>query len=263
MSPRPTSEFLSAYYDSASIYAFDSNVAADYDNIVRDKVMMIRRFQEHFPSMARTGKAVDFGAGNGSTVKALIELGFDAEGIEISEKARRAATSVFGVAMRDGSIEDFQPSEIAFLTMFDVLEHMLDPRGFVQTLHEKLAPGGACFIGVPNFNSLDRLVLGTASKSLIFPEHVNQFTRKTLQLLFADCGYQVLYVGSPPPYGVAISFGLRRHILKWFGRNRFTLSSNLFLTGLKRTLVYPLPNAFVEKTGLFGQSLLILACKLP
>jgi|GEM_PF-1777270 len=261
MSPRPTSEYLNAYYAEAAVYAYDSAVAADYDNVIRDKIGMIKDFQARFPQLPKTGKTVDFGAGNGAVVKALAETGFDAEGIEISARAREVAMVLFGVPMRDGAIEDFRPDEIHFLTMFDVLEHMLDPKAFLLSLREKLTKDGACLIGVPNFNSLDRLTVGAASKPLIFPEHVNQFTGTTLKALFTGCGFDVLYIGSPPPYGVAISFGLRRNLLKILGRNGFTLGVNRLLVWLKRYIVYPLPNAFVEKTGLLGQSLLILAMK--
>ncbi len=261
MSPRPTPAYLAAYYASAAVYAYGSDVAADYSNAIADKVTMVRKFQARFPLLLKAGKAVDFGAGNGAAVKALASLGFDAEGVEISEKAREAAAALFGVLVRDGTIEDFRPGEIAFLTMFDVLEHLLDPKSFLLTLYDKLAIGGACLIGVPNFNSLDRLTMGVSSKSLIFPEHVNQFTAATLKGLFAECAYEVLYIGSPPPYGVAITFGWRRNIVKLLGRNRLTLGISQALVWVKRHIVYPLPNTFVEKTGLLGQSLLILAYK--
>jgi hypothetical protein len=105
------------------------------------------------------------------------------------------------------------------------------------------------------------MVAGAGSKALIFPEHVNQFTRSSVSRMLAECGFDIRYAGSPPPYGVAITFGLRQKLLKAFGRNPATLSLRDGLIWIKRHIVYPLPNAFVEKSGLFGQSLLVLAQK--
>lgn len=261
MSPRPTEDYLNTYYSQAAVYSYESAVADDYANAINDKVALIGGFLERFPLILRSGKAVDFGAGQGATVKALSLLGFDAVGVEISEKARAAAKALFNVPMQGGDLQAFDAKSLSFLSLFDVLEHMLDPKAFLLTAKSRLKIGAGCLMVVPNFNSLDRLTLGAGSKALIFPEHVNQFTGATLKKLFEDGGFKVLYTGSPPPYGVAISFGARRAVLKLFGRNGFSQGLNKALTWLKRFVVYPLPNAFVEKTGLLGQSLLILAVK--
>ncbi len=260
MSPRPTEAYLGEYYAQAAVYSLDSEMADDYANTIADKVALIGGMLRRF-SLSITGRAIDFGAGQGATVKALSQLGFDAEGIEISAKARAAAQRIFGVTMRDGTLEDLPEESLNCLTLFDVLEHMLDPKAFVLMAKSRLKAGGAGLFVVPNFNSLDRLIRGKAAKALIFPEHVNQFTIASLTHLFADAGFMVLYAGSPPPYGVAISFGWRRTVLKALGRNRVSLGLHRLLTWLKRNVVYPLPNWFVEKTGWFGQSLLILVTK--
>ena len=259
MSPRPTQDYLNAYYESATVYAYGSDHPDDYRNAIEDKKTLIDGFLKALPDAARSGLAVDYGAGQGAAVKALSEMGYEAVGIEISSKARAAAESLFGVTMIDGDLSACEDDAIALLTMFDILEHLLEPRAFVETALKKLKPGGAALIGVPNYDALDRMLRGAGSKALIFPEHVNQFTASSLRGLFQSCGYKVDYVGSPPPYGVAITLGLRRGLLKTFGRNPLTFALRDALVWIKRYLVYPLPNAFVEKSGLFGQSLLILA----
>ena len=261
MWPRPTLDYLNRFYANAPVYAQPSERPEDYANAIADKQTMIAGFLKTVPGSPATGLAVDYGAGQGATVKALNNMGFDATGIEISEKARIAAKSLFDVILRDGDISGFQDNSIALLTMFDILEHLLEPADFLSLAHTKLAPGGVALIGVPNFDAIDRILTGPKSKALIFPEHVNQFTRTTLVKALSDAGFNVCYVGSPPPYGVAITLKLRQNLLKVFGRNAVTLALRDALVWIKRYLIYPLPNAFVEKSGLFGQSLLILAQK--
>ena len=259
--PRPSDAFLRTYYNDAGVHSYSSDVAADYANQIKDKIALISGLMRRFPRLPRTGKAVDFGAGHGATVKVLSQVGFDATGMEISAPARQAARDLFGVEVIDAGLDDIVPGTLAFLTMFDVLEHMPAPVDSVRAIHKALSAGGACLMVVPNFNSLDRLIRGKASKALIFPEHVNMFTAQTLRWLFEDQGFDVLYLGSPPPYGVAITFGLRRKLLKGLGRNAFVLGLNTVLTWLKRHVVYPLPNLFVERSGYLGQSLMIVAAK--
>ncbi|ESQ83539.1 hypothetical protein AEAC466_12750 [Asticcacaulis sp. AC466] len=259
--PRPTADYLNAYYNSAPVYDLTSDTPSDYEGVVSDKTSLIGRFMARFPRLLTDGQAVDFGAGNGTTVKALERLGFDALGIEISARARTAAQSVFGVTMQDGDLNAMAENSLSFLSLFDVLEHLTEPKAFLELARTRLKDNAACVVGVPNYNSLERMWLGPRSKALIFPEHVNQFTTQTLRRTFEDAGFDVLYIGSPPPYGVAISFGWRRSVGARLGRNALSRVLIQALTWAKRYLVYPLPNLFVEKTGLFGQSLLIVATR--
>lgn len=261
MSPRLTEAFLNTYYSGAGVYAYSSTEASDYATVIADRTRLIGAMLEKVPGAPKNGLGVDFGAGVGTTVKALSDLGFDAMGIEISARSRDAARGLFNLDMCDGDLGQLSNESVAVLTCFDVLEHLLNPAGFIEHVHKALIPGGTVVFGVPNFDALDRLLTGPKARAMIFPEHVNYFSKTTLKALFAQSGFDVRYVGSPPPYGVAISFGLRAAVVRLLGRNAFSLGVRSALTWLKKYLVYPLPNAFVESTGLFGQSLLLVARK--
>jgi 2-polyprenyl-3-methyl-5-hydroxy-6-metoxy-1,4-benzoquinol methylase len=263
MWPRLAQAYLANYYAHAEVYALVSDRGADYANVIADKCRLITGCLKMLAGAPNDGLAVDYGAGHGATVKALSQLGFDAVGVEISANARAAASDLFGVEMRDQDISEFAPSSISLLTMFDVVEHLLEPKTFLRTAFEKIRPGGACLIGVPNYDALDRMIMGAKSKALIFPEHVNQFTKESLRRLLIASGFGVHYIGSPPPYGVAITLGLRRALMRVFGHNPVTEAIRDMLVWIKRYIVYPLPNAFVETSGLLGQSLLILAQRRP
>ncbi|WP_018081623.1 class I SAM-dependent methyltransferase [Asticcacaulis benevestitus] len=261
MAPRLTNDYLNEYYGSAIVYAYGSDNPADYEAVIADKMGMVGKFVASVSDAPQSGLAVDYGAGAGSTVKALSNLGFDAVGVEISAKSRATATALFGIDVRDGDLAQFADDSIALLTMFDVMEHLLEPLAFAKQLHGKIQPGGLVMIGVPNFNSLDRQVRGVNSQVMVFPEHVNHFTKSSLTRLMEMAGFDVRYIGSPPPYGVAISLGIRRTMVKIFGRNVVTRALSGALAQIKRYVVYPLPNLIVERSGLFGHSLLVLAQK--
>jgi 2-polyprenyl-3-methyl-5-hydroxy-6-metoxy-1,4-benzoquinol methylase len=159
MAPRPSQAYLNEYYAKASVYGYASDQALDYAHTINDKVNLIRRFQSQFKQMPISGLAVDFGAGNGTTVKSLEILGFEAMGIEISEAARTQAKALFGVKMIDDDIETLGHETVSFLSLFDVLEHLLEPKSFLDQAFNSLVPNGAILVGVPNFNALDRYVI--------------------------------------------------------------------------------------------------------
>ncbi|MEI9905969.1 MAG: class I SAM-dependent methyltransferase [Asticcacaulis sp.] len=261
MSPQLTDAFLADYYGAAIVYAYGSDRPEDYAAVIGDKVTLIRRFLKAAGGAPASGLAVDYGAGVGTTVKAMEKLGFDSLGVEISARSRETAAALFHIDMRGGDLEQFDDGSVALLTMFDVMEHMLQPRLFTQQMFDKIRPGGLAMIGVPNFDSLDRMLRGVNAQVMTFPEHVNFFTRSSLVRMMETAGFEVRYVGSPPPYGVAISFGVRRALNRAFGRNAVTRGIGGVLAWLKRWLVYPLPNVIVEHSGVFGQSLFIVARK--
>jgi SAM-dependent methyltransferase len=78
---------------------------------------------------------------------------------------------------------------IAIMSSF--LEHECRPLDLLQRLHRVLVPEGAVIVKVPNFACWNRIVRGNKWCGFRFPDHVNFFTPRTLQLLAAQAGYSV------------------------------------------------------------------------
>jgi SAM-dependent methyltransferase len=68
------------------------------------------------------------------------------------------------------------------VTFWAVLEHLAEPKRFLQKAHAILKPGGLCFVLVPNLKSLAVRLLG-ARYRYIYPQHLNYFTAQTLRRL--------------------------------------------------------------------------------
>lgn len=250
LSPQPTDAFLSQHYAEAPVYGLASENLNDYRALIEDRKALLNRLE-----CQPEGVSVDFGAALGVTVKACEELGYEANGVEISESARQSAARLFGLDLKDGGLENFEDGSLSLITLFDVLEHIPNPRAFLCAAHKKLKPGGQFIAGVPNYMSLDRILYGSGSRTLYFPQHVNYFTRGSLSRMYREAGFTLSYIGSPPPYAIAITFGLRKTMFKCFGYNPLTRLIRDVLSFIKRYIIYPLPNLIVEKTGLLGTSL--------
>jgi hypothetical protein len=68
------------------------------------------------------------------------------------------------------------------VTLWAVVEHLLDPRLFLAKAWSLLKPDGLCFVLVPNMKSLAARVLGARYRYL-YPQHLNYFTQATLKRL--------------------------------------------------------------------------------
>ncbi|HNX91294.1 MAG TPA: class I SAM-dependent methyltransferase [Candidatus Omnitrophota bacterium] len=100
-------------------------------------------------------RLLDVGFGTGLRLKVFMESGFDAHGIETSAKCVEYADKVLGCDVRRARIEDVPESEkYDIITAYAVLEHIKDPRRFIQNLKTHLAPGGLLLFRVPVNDSL-------------------------------------------------------------------------------------------------------------
>lgn len=123
---------------------------------------------------------LDVGSGKGDFVDAALEAGYAAEGIELSQSAVDIAQG-FGLPVRN---EDLFSNEISvasrdIVTMFEVIEHLSNPVQFLDRAAEVVKPGGLIYLTTPNFNSLDRKVLGVKWDA-VNREHLVYFTPVTL-----------------------------------------------------------------------------------
>jgi hypothetical protein len=66
-----------------------------------------------------------------------------------------------------------------------VLEHVFEPRLFLERAWSLLKPDGLCFALVPNMKSLATRLLGTRYR-YIYPQHLNYFTNRTLTRLVQE-----------------------------------------------------------------------------
>lgn len=126
-------------------------------------------------------RILDVGCGNGSFVDAAIERGYEAKGIDLSSSAVVLAQSLcLPVERLDFLSNEIKHSTYDAVTMFEVIEHLPKPLSFFHKASEVLSPGGLMYLTTPNFNALDRWILGKAW-NVFHPEHLTYFTPFTLK----------------------------------------------------------------------------------
>jgi 2-polyprenyl-3-methyl-5-hydroxy-6-metoxy-1,4-benzoquinol methylase len=131
-------------------------------------------------------KILDFGAGDGSMLMALSELGADVYGLEPFgyEHIRNKGFMVFR------SLDEI-PEGILFdgVISIDVLEHVPFPWSTLDKLYGLLVNRGWLCVTTPNANSLNAIFLRYNWRELHNPSHLYFLTPRCLEVIFAKLGY--------------------------------------------------------------------------
>ena len=147
------------------------------------------------PPGSHDPRLLDVGAGRGRFVASARAAGYDAEGVEPTERGVIAARAL-GVELRQARLEDtaVAPESLDAITAWHVLEHLDDPAGAVGRMAGWLRPGGVLLIGVPNLDSLQARWSGARWYHLDLPRHRTHFTPAGLRALIVGQGLAPVHV---------------------------------------------------------------------
>lgn len=102
-----------------------------------------------------------------------------------------------GLETLETPIELISEAAIAdVVAAFEVLEHLFEPREFLNRCARLLRPDGLLVLTCPNVRGFDVATLGMQSNTFDH-EHVNYFHPASLAQLVTRCGFQVLDVKTP------------------------------------------------------------------
>ncbi len=191
-------------------------------------------------------RLVDAGAGRGRFVAAAQAAGYDAAGIEPSDRGVLAAAERYGIALEQASLEGARPGATDVVTLWHVLEHVDDPRAALHTVGAWLRPGGGLVLGVPNLGSWQARIGGPRWYHLDVPRHRTHFTEQGVRAILTATGFEVVSVrhvlAEHNPFGMwqsAVNRATRTpsYLFNLLKRNAPLLSPDLAVTALALPLV--------------------------
>jgi 2-polyprenyl-6-hydroxyphenyl methylase/3-demethylubiquinone-9 3-methyltransferase len=109
-------------------------------------------------------RAADVGCGAGLLAEPLARLGGEVTGVDAApeniEAARdHALKQGLAIDYRVGSVEALEPGRFDLVTSLEVVEHVAEPRAFIQGLADALTDDGLLVLSTPNRTSTSRLML--------------------------------------------------------------------------------------------------------
>ena len=153
--------------------------------VERDKL----RFLRGLPAGAHV---LEVGAGDGRFVSRLRAAGFEARGIEPSERGVRIAHAR-GSPVERAALDELrlEPASLDAAIAWHVLEHLDDPEGALARIGAWLRPGARVVIACPNLASLQARIGGDRWFHQDVPRHRTHFTAAGLRLLLERSGFRV------------------------------------------------------------------------
>ena len=191
-------------FDPASYYTADyfrgghADGYADYlgaEPVLRQEfarsLAFIRRYR-------RGGKLLELGCAYGFFLKEAARY-YDAAGIELAreaaEHARRAGLEVMHGVADEASLA--RTGQLDVVVLFDVIEHLAQPRDTLALCARHLNPGGIIVITTGDFGSISARVLGPKWRLMTPPQHLWYFTRQSMRRLSGGLGLTVEHIDSP------------------------------------------------------------------
>lgn len=172
------------------------------------------QFKQHIAEMSAlsgksitTGRFLDVGCGSGATVRAAMDLGWEALGIDIDPSLTELGHRELQVDLRTTTLSDsnLTAEQFDFIRLRDVIEHLPDPYQSLLEVKRLLVPGGYLLIATPNEDALPtqvRLIVDgkrTTVATVAPPHHVHGFTPKTLARLCRRVGLSICRLHTATP----------------------------------------------------------------
>jgi SAM-dependent methyltransferase len=159
------------------------------------------------------GKLLDLGCAYGFFLMEAARH-FDVAGIELAAEAaehgRRSGLHILQGTADDAKLGEIGPLDV--IVLFDVIEHLPDPRGTLALCRRHLKPGGIIVITTGDFGSLSARLAGAKWRLMTPPQHLWFFTRDSMQRLASGLDLAVEQLDHPwkiVPLSL-IAFQLRR-----------------------------------------------------
>ncbi|RPI79468.1 MAG: class I SAM-dependent methyltransferase [Desulfobacteraceae bacterium] len=249
--PRPTREDL--------LKDYDTYLPAQAENIVQWGRMMSRINRTSADlieaSAACKGRLLDIGCGYGFFLSEMQQRGWQTEGIEISAVGRAYARQTWNIRVHAETLEALTLPENHFdvVTLFYVIEHLLDPLSLLREVRRILKPGGLILLRWPHTAPMLK-VLGPFVKNYDYfhtPFHLYDFSPATIVQLLDQAGFA----------GVATRIGgyslPAKRLNRWFtvlcgtlAETLYSLSARKFLMpGVSKTTLARKPRIEIGLTG--------------
>ncbi len=198
VTPRRDEAGLRAIYAGDGYWRSAEPKAMGYTDYRAEEPRYLRTFRLRLDHVLRDGpaggRALDVGSAAGFCLAVLRERGFQAHGVEPSADIAAHAGERFGFdAIHVGTLDTapFSDGSFDLVTMWDVLEHVVDPLALLGTARRKLAPGGLLVIETQDIDSRFARLLGPRWQHYKHPEHILHFTPRSLERLLAQAGFRL------------------------------------------------------------------------
>ena len=164
----------------------------------RQTYAFIRR---HAPAKGG-GRMLDLGCGDGTVLWLAREDGWEVQGVELFPEHTKLVRDTLGLDVETSDITAYEGVTEAWdcVVLTHVLEHLPDPVGALQKMHDLLKPGGVGVLEFPNIDAFDARLRRLLARLHIHrrhyaptyvPGHVQEFCRDSFAFAARRAGLEL------------------------------------------------------------------------
>jgi 2-polyprenyl-3-methyl-5-hydroxy-6-metoxy-1,4-benzoquinol methylase len=218
--PRVKRDFANSIYDSTYFKSRDS-VTSGYENYLKERPTIEATFRRrinfifrhaHSFEKSENPRILDIGCAMGFLLNLFRELGWQTEGVELSDFASSYARDELNLSVRQGTLNtlSFPNDNYDLLTSWDVIEHSYNPKEDIKMMHKLTKKGGYVALITPNRASLHARLVGQKWVEYEKPEeHLYFFEKNILIKILRDVGFETVATTTSGKY-VSLGFALNR-----------------------------------------------------
>jgi len=199
---RVTDDLLTELYGAEYYQGRDSTGFVDYSAQERKyRARFAGRLERMAPHLGDAGRVLDVGCALGWFLAEASQRGWQAEGLELSDYCAQFVKERFDLPVRAATLPDagYDEGTFDFVTLWDTVEHLVDPRTTLEHAHRVLKAGGRIALSTGNVRSVRSRIKGKQWALVRPPKHLYYFSPETLELLVQDCGFEVRFVWQELP----------------------------------------------------------------
>jgi 2-polyprenyl-3-methyl-5-hydroxy-6-metoxy-1,4-benzoquinol methylase len=182
--PIPQLEEISQAYEAVVDERYAAESSGRYETFARD----LRALERH----ERSGRMLDVGCHLGIFMEVAKRCGWDISGVEPSRWSVDQARAR-GLDVRHGTLDSVSLPSAAFdvVTMWDVIEHFVDPLAELRRTHRILRPNGLLAVSTMNVDAWFPRLVGSRWPWYM-QMHLVYFSKRTLHNMLTKAGFRVV-----------------------------------------------------------------------
>lgn len=192
--PRPEENSIGNYYQSSD-YISHSNTSKGLINFLYQKVrnftlaVKTELINSFYPAK---GSLLDLGCGTGHFLKAAKDNGWQVDGIEPDENARKLACTLIESKVKGNFLQEAFDGNYSIITAWHVFEHIHQIDSTLKKLKSLLKTDGKLIVAVPNYTSFDAKKYGSFWAAYDVPRHLYHFSPSAMEALLNRHGFKII-----------------------------------------------------------------------
>jgi 2-polyprenyl-3-methyl-5-hydroxy-6-metoxy-1,4-benzoquinol methylase len=189
--PQPVFEDLRLRYGEG-YFQYEIENEANFFNLMKLGLGDIH-FEELTAGWRQPKRFLDVGCATGMLLAHLRERGWSVQGVELCRESAEYGQNHRNLDIHIGTLEEalFPASHFAMIHFSHLIEHLPDPRLFLEEVRRILSEHGYLIVVTPNIDGLQARLFKSNWRSAI-ADHLTLFSKRTLRMLLEEAGFTVM-----------------------------------------------------------------------